>query len=525
MVADAKSVDTQRDQRSFLNPEDTKERISFVGSFSGQERNQFFRSNGGSAKFDEMSFCAGLDIAEDGRAVAALDFDSDGDLDLVSLGLNGLRLMMNTIDPKPANFLRLHFDDMTSSLGAEVRVWAGGRKQFARVDITSGFHTQRSLDLHFGLGKASHADRIQISWPNGRRALFNDLRGFVRVSKDAAAIPTLIPPWSLATKPKGIRGFRPTGRLETLDGKHQSILASNGTPTVVNFWAPWCAACKKEFPKLTRFARVNKGKVRVVAISLETKNMESVRKFVKKYRPGFDVLLANEKVIEAYFGKDEEIHLPSTFVFDENGILLRLFRNAIEPILITQTYRQSNPKAEDHRALAVSLMKTDKGKSAASFLRRAATSEAENGTAWWRLGVVLSRAKKYDEANVALLKAQKYSPEDPEILVDLAYVYEKQNSISRARDLLLMAIKLGRSSRAPNALGRMYEREEDLENALKYFIQASELEPYEYVILRDLRRVYAKLQDGPKVRSITSRLDELGYRPQEAPSANQEKDK
>ena len=50
-------------------------------SFSGYERNCVFLNTGG-RKFANISATSGLDFIDDGRGVATVDWDGDGDLDL-----------------------------------------------------------------------------------------------------------------------------------------------------------------------------------------------------------------------------------------------------------------------------------------------------------------------------------------------------------------------------------------------------------------------------------------------------------
>jgi len=50
-------------------------------SWSGRERNCAFLNCGGS-RFADVSAISGLDFADDGRALAVVDWDQDGNLDL-----------------------------------------------------------------------------------------------------------------------------------------------------------------------------------------------------------------------------------------------------------------------------------------------------------------------------------------------------------------------------------------------------------------------------------------------------------
>ena len=54
-----------------------------------------------------------------------------------------------------------------SAIGARVSVESGGRRQIDEVMSGGSFYSQNDLSLHFGLGSAAQADRIEVRWPSG----------------------------------------------------------------------------------------------------------------------------------------------------------------------------------------------------------------------------------------------------------------------------------------------------------------------------------------------------------------------
>ena len=44
---------------------------------------------------------------------------------------------------------------------------------------------------------------------------------------------------------------------------------SKATPTVVQFWAPWCGPCKQLGPVLEKVVGANAGKVRMVRVNID----------------------------------------------------------------------------------------------------------------------------------------------------------------------------------------------------------------------------------------------------------------
>ena len=83
-------------------------------SWSGRERNVAYL-NTGDGRFADVSNISGLDHLEDGRAVAEVDWDHDGDLDLWFRNRSGpaLRLMLNQMAPE--HFVALQLEGRESN--------------------------------------------------------------------------------------------------------------------------------------------------------------------------------------------------------------------------------------------------------------------------------------------------------------------------------------------------------------------------------------------------------------------------
>ena len=83
-------------------------RLMVERSIAGHQRNVLLR-NDGRGGFDDVSGAVGLDLDQDGRAFAVLDFDGDGDPDLVLLAPRSapqLRLFRNDFAGRGATLVR-----------------------------------------------------------------------------------------------------------------------------------------------------------------------------------------------------------------------------------------------------------------------------------------------------------------------------------------------------------------------------------------------------------------------------------
>jgi len=112
--------------------------------------------------------------AKGSRASAVFDLDGDGDLDVVTNELNDVPqvLLSDLAERRPVRRLEVALVGTASNrdgLGARVTVTAGGLSQLELHDGKSGYLSQSSLPLYFGLGDATEVDRVEVLWPSGRR--------------------------------------------------------------------------------------------------------------------------------------------------------------------------------------------------------------------------------------------------------------------------------------------------------------------------------------------------------------------
>lgn len=108
-----------------------------------------------------------------GRGCAVLDYDADGDPDLVVTANGGAARLFRNDTVGAGGSLRLALAG--GGVGAEVEVSAGGevRRQF--VAGARGYLSQGEPAVTFGLGPAAGADRVAVRWPGGERQEWADL--------------------------------------------------------------------------------------------------------------------------------------------------------------------------------------------------------------------------------------------------------------------------------------------------------------------------------------------------------------
>jgi hypothetical protein len=108
------------------------------------------------------------------RSAVLFDLDNDGDLDIVTNELNDRPqvLISNLASKRPIHYVKIKLLGRASNLdgfGATVRVQAGGKTFTQYHDGKSGYMSQSSLPLYFGLGESATLDRVEVDWPSGKK--------------------------------------------------------------------------------------------------------------------------------------------------------------------------------------------------------------------------------------------------------------------------------------------------------------------------------------------------------------------
>lgn len=103
--------------------------------------------------------------------------------------------------------------------------------------------------------------------------------------------------------------------VENLEGEKIALTSNIGKPLVVNYWATWCAPCKKEFPYFNEVKQQLGADVNFVMISDES--TEKIKKFSTSNPYTFQYLKSDKKL--ATYGINA---LPTTYFYNASGILI-----------------------------------------------------------------------------------------------------------------------------------------------------------------------------------------------------------
>jgi thiol-disulfide isomerase/thioredoxin len=128
-----------------------------------------------------------------------------------------------------------------------------------------------------------------------------------------------------APAPAKIPDHLPDFALQSLDGRLTSIKSWNGRSLVINFWATWCAPCRREIPLLEELSSewASRG---VTFVGIAVDHRDSVRSYAQELRIPYPILIGEQDALDAAgrFGVDTPV-FPFTVFTDRRGEVVALY--------------------------------------------------------------------------------------------------------------------------------------------------------------------------------------------------------
>ncbi len=164
----------------YTDPIENKQRQVYFPS-SNRETNVFFINSNG--KLQNVSKDSGADILSNSRSVAYLDYDNDGDLDMV---LNNFHepavLYRNNAELLGGNWIKIKLigdpakNINRDAIGAKIIInTPSGLQLWREIHGGIGYLSMHPKQQHFGLGKQDNVT-ITVEWPNGDKKVFNNIK-------------------------------------------------------------------------------------------------------------------------------------------------------------------------------------------------------------------------------------------------------------------------------------------------------------------------------------------------------------
>ena len=110
--------------------------------------------------------------------------------------------------------------------------------------------------------------------------------------------------------------------LKQLRGDMVSVSDYRGKWVVLNYWATWCAPCRKEIPDLSAL-NLKREDVIVLGLAFEDTEIEEFDTFLAEFNPSYPILLVDVYDPPKPFGAPKV--LPTTIILDREGVEVKTF--------------------------------------------------------------------------------------------------------------------------------------------------------------------------------------------------------
>jgi Flp pilus assembly protein TadD/peroxiredoxin len=503
------------------------ELIRSDASWNGYERNIFYVNNH-DGTFSDVSGISRLDFPDDSRSFALADLDHDGRLEVILKNRNGpqLRILRNAMkDIGNSMAIRLRGKKSNrDAIGARVTVEVPGHRQTKYLQAGSGFLSQHTKELFFGVGKTQGTVGATIRWPSGLTQVFEHLPVNRRIeiaegSEDFVAKPFPAVPGSYAraddaepeTLPSSIETWlieplsAPEFSLPDLAGDRRDLRSFRGGFLLLNFWATASPACGQQLRVFEKGqSTLARNGLRILALNIDDPgDVGAVRAFVAKEGLSFPVLLGTEEVTGVYnivyrhlFDRRRDLPLPASFLVDGGGLIVKVYQGPVNPERLAEDLKSVPENAADRMRKALPF---EGGLYIDEFQRNDFT-----------YGVAMFQRGYLEQAAASFLLVIAAKPQEPEAYYNLGTLYLRKNALGDARRYFRQAVELRADyPEAWNNLGMVAGQEGQMDEAIRHFQQALSEKPNYVIALLNLGNLYRRQGAGEEAEKLLSRAREL----------------
>jgi Flp pilus assembly protein TadD/peroxiredoxin len=502
------------------------ELIRSDSTWNGHERNVFLANNR-DGTFADLSGVAGLDFRDDSRAFALADLDGDGRLEVVLKNRTApqIRILRNAMSTLGNSIVfRLRGDKSNrDAIGAALTVTSGSLRQTKYVQVGSGFLSQHTKELFFGLGNDSAEATATIHWPSGlkqelERLPINHQIEVHEGNPQFQVRPFVETPQSWANSQTVATGdylpsawgtwlvepvTAPEFSLPDHSGTLRELRSYRGKFVLLNLWTTNSPGSQAALALLCKAHSELSGKgVEIVAVNFDdSPDSNSIQSFVGKGAFPFPVLLGSTEMAGVYnivyrylFDRHCDLTFPTHLLIDASGDIVKVYAGMLDPKHLLEDIATAPRTSEERLRKGVPFPGTLHRD---EFRRNAHTY----GVAFFQHGFL-------KEAERAFQQAISANQEDADAFYNLGTLYLRRNLPEEAKQNLEQALKLRPNyAEAWNNLGMIAAQQGNNEEAIRNFRRSLDLRPSYGTALLNLGNLYRRQGDSAATEEFLKRAE------------------
>ena len=497
-------------------------------TWHGDARNVAFANNQ-DGTFTEASGALLLDCREDSRAFVLADLDHDGRLEVVLKNRNApqVRVLHNALTQigRSISFRLRGTKSNRDAIGASVTITSGKLSQTKYLQAGSGFLSQHTKELFFGLGSHQGSVRATVRWPSGNVQTFVDLLPGNRVHIVEGNSNIHTEPFStfaeslqsanvapgeslpLVSETWLIQPFKaPEFKLADLEGVEHTIDSGTDGPALLTFWSIASEESLRLLNQLNPESSKQPGELKIIAVNLDdSTRLSEARKAAAHYQTVATILFSTEEVAGIYnilyrhmFDRHRDMPIPLSFLLDRDGMIVKVYQGFIDSSRLRSDSISipSDQQLRMHRALPFpGLLIQD------SFKR----NDFSYGVALYQHGFL-------DQASESFQQVIAAKPDNADAYYNLGTLNLRRNHISEAKRFLEKTVELRpKFAEAWNNLGMLSAQQGNTAEAIQNFQQSISIKPDYFTAHMNLGNLYRRQKAFDKAQDSLSRA--LSLRP------------
>jgi Tfp pilus assembly protein PilF/peroxiredoxin len=499
------------------------ELIRSDATWNGFERNVCYVNNQ-DGTFSDVSGSVGLDLVDDSRAFAFTDLDHDGRLEIVLKNRTApqVRVLHNAMKELGGSVaFRLQGKlSNRDAIGAAVTIEANGRKQTKFVQAGTGFLSQHSKELFFGVRSAAKVS-ASVRWPNGLTQTFDNLPVNHRISLREGEAGYQAKVFANTPDAFGAAGeTAPEGRLPTsfqtwllqpmqapdfslVDVLQKSWRLSElrGHFVLLQFWETAGTSSVEQLRRLQHEVKqLATENLTILCINLDgAEKSETVRALVMKEEWSLPMVTATDEVSGIYnityrymFDRRRDLELPTSFLVDREGAIVKMYQGLFEPARLIEDVHAIPKSDAERRERALPMQ-------GVSYLDEFQRNDFTYAVALFQRGYLQAAANAFQEVIAK-------QPDNPEAYYNLGTLYLMQKQWTDARSYLEKAVQLRPEyAEAWNNLAMLSAEQGDAEAAIEHFRKAIQLRPTYVTALVNFGNLLRRKGDFVEAQELLTR--------------------